>query len=152
LGTLISHGIFIFPREISSFSLGKMKISWEISVPKLALKENPAVGRSGRSKQISTFSRLRFHSLRGQKPRGGGGQSTTSLSPAGRAPQFSPRAHARGHACRPLATPTQKNQRPRAPTRPTTPATARTRQNPGGDDRPTGSDDSASGTPPGAGR
>jgi hypothetical protein len=38
LGTLISHGIFIFPREISSFSLGKMKIPWEISVPKLALK------------------------------------------------------------------------------------------------------------------
>jgi hypothetical protein len=37
LGTLISHGIFIFPREISSFSLGKMKIPWEISVPKLAL-------------------------------------------------------------------------------------------------------------------
>jgi hypothetical protein len=38
LETLISHGIFIFPREISSFSLGKMKIPWEISVPKLALK------------------------------------------------------------------------------------------------------------------
>jgi hypothetical protein len=38
LGTLISHGIFIFPREISSFSLGKMKIPWEISVPKLALR------------------------------------------------------------------------------------------------------------------
>jgi hypothetical protein len=39
LGTLISHGIFIFPREISSFFLGKMKIPWEISVPKLALKD-----------------------------------------------------------------------------------------------------------------
>jgi hypothetical protein len=39
LGALISHEIFIFPREISSFSLGKIKISWEISVPKLALKE-----------------------------------------------------------------------------------------------------------------
>jgi hypothetical protein len=39
LGTLISHGIFIFPREISSFSLGKMKIPWEISVPKLTLKK-----------------------------------------------------------------------------------------------------------------
>jgi hypothetical protein len=38
LGTLISHGIFIFPREISSFSLGKIKIPWEISVPKLALR------------------------------------------------------------------------------------------------------------------
>jgi hypothetical protein len=38
LGTLIFHGIFIFTREISSFSLGKMKIPWEISVPKLALK------------------------------------------------------------------------------------------------------------------
>jgi hypothetical protein len=37
LGALISHGIFIFPREISSFSLGKMKIPLEISVPKLAL-------------------------------------------------------------------------------------------------------------------
>jgi hypothetical protein len=39
LGTLISHGIFIFPREISLFSLGKMKIPWEISVPKLALRK-----------------------------------------------------------------------------------------------------------------
>jgi hypothetical protein len=37
LGTLISYGIFIFPREISSFFLGKIKIPWEISVPKLAL-------------------------------------------------------------------------------------------------------------------
>jgi hypothetical protein len=27
LGTLISHGIFIFTREISSFSLGKIEIS-----------------------------------------------------------------------------------------------------------------------------
>jgi hypothetical protein len=35
----MSHGIFIFPKEISSFSLGKMKIPWEISVPKLALRE-----------------------------------------------------------------------------------------------------------------
>jgi hypothetical protein len=35
----MSHGIFIFPREISLFSLGKMKIPWEISVPKLALIE-----------------------------------------------------------------------------------------------------------------
>jgi hypothetical protein len=39
LGTLISHGIFIFPREISSFSLWKIKIPWEISVPKLALRD-----------------------------------------------------------------------------------------------------------------
>jgi hypothetical protein len=38
LGTLISHGIFIFPRENELISLGKMKIPWEISVPKLALK------------------------------------------------------------------------------------------------------------------
>jgi hypothetical protein len=37
LGTLIFHRIFIFPREISSFSLEKMKIPWKISVPKLAL-------------------------------------------------------------------------------------------------------------------
>jgi hypothetical protein len=39
LGTLISHGIFIFPRENELISLGKMKIPWEISVPKLALRE-----------------------------------------------------------------------------------------------------------------
>jgi hypothetical protein len=38
LGTLISHGIFIFPRENELISLGKMKITWEISVPKLALR------------------------------------------------------------------------------------------------------------------
>jgi hypothetical protein len=38
LGTLISHGIFIFPRENELISLGKMKILWEISVPKLALR------------------------------------------------------------------------------------------------------------------
>jgi hypothetical protein len=36
-GTLISHGIFIFPRENELIYLGKMKIPWEISVPKLAL-------------------------------------------------------------------------------------------------------------------
>jgi hypothetical protein len=39
LGTLISHGIFIFPRENEIISLSKMKIPWEISVPKLALKK-----------------------------------------------------------------------------------------------------------------
>jgi hypothetical protein len=37
LGTLISHRIFIFPRENELISLGKMKIPCEISVPKLAL-------------------------------------------------------------------------------------------------------------------
>jgi hypothetical protein len=37
LGTLISYGIFIFPMENELISLGKMKIPWEISVPKLAL-------------------------------------------------------------------------------------------------------------------
>jgi hypothetical protein len=52
LGTLISHGIFIFPREISSFYLGKMKIPWEISVPKLALSNQKhmeaAIKRTGK--------------------------------------------------------------------------------------------------------
>jgi hypothetical protein len=38
LGTLISHGIFIFPRENELISLGKMKIPWKITAPKLALK------------------------------------------------------------------------------------------------------------------
>jgi hypothetical protein len=38
LGTLISHEIFIFPRENELISLGTMKIPWEISVPKLALR------------------------------------------------------------------------------------------------------------------
>jgi hypothetical protein len=37
LGTLISNGIFIFPRENELISLGKMKIPLEISVPKLTL-------------------------------------------------------------------------------------------------------------------
>jgi hypothetical protein len=38
LETQFSQGISIFPWEISSFSLGKMKIPWENVVPKLALK------------------------------------------------------------------------------------------------------------------
>jgi hypothetical protein len=38
LETPISHGILIFPREISSFFFGKMRIPWEIGVSKLALK------------------------------------------------------------------------------------------------------------------
>jgi hypothetical protein len=33
-----SQGISILPREISSFSLGKIGITWENGVPKLALK------------------------------------------------------------------------------------------------------------------
>jgi hypothetical protein len=37
LGTLISHGVFIFSREISSFSLGKLEISWKNWVAKLTL-------------------------------------------------------------------------------------------------------------------
>ena len=40
LGTLIFHGIFIFPKENELISLGKMKIPREISVPKLALTKN----------------------------------------------------------------------------------------------------------------
>jgi hypothetical protein len=39
LGTLFSQMIFIFPREISSFSLGKIGIPWENDVPKLALRK-----------------------------------------------------------------------------------------------------------------
>jgi hypothetical protein len=38
LGTPISQGISIFPREINSFSHGKIEIPWEIQVSKLALK------------------------------------------------------------------------------------------------------------------
>jgi hypothetical protein len=37
LGTIFSQVISIFPREISSFSLGKIEIQWENVVPKLAL-------------------------------------------------------------------------------------------------------------------
>jgi hypothetical protein len=40
LETLFSHGIFIFPREISSFSFGKIEIPWENGVSKLALKDS----------------------------------------------------------------------------------------------------------------
>jgi hypothetical protein len=38
LGTPFSQRISIFPREISSFSLGKIEIPWENRVPKLDLK------------------------------------------------------------------------------------------------------------------
>jgi hypothetical protein len=37
LGTQFSHGIFIFPRENELISLGKIEISWENRIPKLAL-------------------------------------------------------------------------------------------------------------------
>jgi hypothetical protein len=37
LGTPFSKGIQIFPRENELISLGKMEISWENGVPKLAL-------------------------------------------------------------------------------------------------------------------
>jgi hypothetical protein len=39
LGTTFFQGFFVFPREISSFSLGKLKIPWEIAVAKLALRD-----------------------------------------------------------------------------------------------------------------
>jgi hypothetical protein len=39
LGTPFSHVIFIFPREISSFFLGKIGIPWKNGVPKLVLKD-----------------------------------------------------------------------------------------------------------------
>jgi hypothetical protein len=38
LETLFSRGFFVFSREISSFSLGKLEIPWENSVAKLALR------------------------------------------------------------------------------------------------------------------
>jgi hypothetical protein len=38
LGTSFPQVFFIFPREISSFSLVKIEISWENGVPNLALK------------------------------------------------------------------------------------------------------------------
>jgi hypothetical protein len=37
LETLFSQGFFVFSREISLFSLGKLEIPWENSVAKLAL-------------------------------------------------------------------------------------------------------------------
>jgi hypothetical protein len=37
LATPFSQGISIFPREIGSFSLGKIKIPWKNGVAKLAL-------------------------------------------------------------------------------------------------------------------
>jgi hypothetical protein len=37
LETTFFHGIFVFPREISLFSLGKIEIPWENRVSKLAL-------------------------------------------------------------------------------------------------------------------
>jgi hypothetical protein len=40
LGTTFSQEISIFPREISSFSLGKIEIPWENMVSKLALRES----------------------------------------------------------------------------------------------------------------
>jgi hypothetical protein len=38
LGTTFSQGFFVFPREISSFSLGKLKIPWKNVVAKLTLR------------------------------------------------------------------------------------------------------------------
>jgi hypothetical protein len=54
LGTIFSHGIFIFPREISSFFLGKMKIPWENGVPKLALRVWTNYATSGECSTIAT--------------------------------------------------------------------------------------------------
>jgi hypothetical protein len=39
LETPFPQGILIFPREISSFSFGKIRIPWENGVPKLALNK-----------------------------------------------------------------------------------------------------------------
>jgi hypothetical protein len=39
LGTLIFQGISIFPMEISLFFYGKIEITWENEVLKLALRE-----------------------------------------------------------------------------------------------------------------
>jgi hypothetical protein len=41
LGTTFSQEISIFPREISSFFLGKIEIPWKNVVPKLALTIYP---------------------------------------------------------------------------------------------------------------
>jgi hypothetical protein len=38
LATSFSQGIYIFPMEISSFSLGKMEIPWKNGVAKLGPK------------------------------------------------------------------------------------------------------------------
>jgi hypothetical protein len=44
LETLFSQRFFVFTREISSFSLRKLKIQWKNSVVKLALKEKKKNG------------------------------------------------------------------------------------------------------------
>jgi hypothetical protein len=66
LGTLISHGIFIFPRENELIFLGKMKIPWEISVPKLALSgcfTDPCWTRSKRLETLNIAHRMLYRVL-----------------------------------------------------------------------------------------
>jgi hypothetical protein len=54
LATPHYHGFFfIFPREISLFSLGKMRIPWKNRVAKLGL-----ISISGNKKAISRFKLL----------------------------------------------------------------------------------------------
>jgi hypothetical protein len=43
LGTPFFQVFFIFPREISSFSLGKLKIPWENGGAKLALNDDEII-------------------------------------------------------------------------------------------------------------
>jgi hypothetical protein len=62
LGTLFSHKIFIFAREISSFSLGKIGIPWENVVTKLALKEPPRGERGERARSGRNLTSILYNS------------------------------------------------------------------------------------------
>jgi hypothetical protein len=62
LGTLIFHGIFIFPRENELISLVKMKNPWKISVPKLALiwRQGKRAQGSGRTDSVKFVIEILF--------------------------------------------------------------------------------------------
>jgi hypothetical protein len=61
LGTLISYGIFIFSKKNELIFFRKMKISWEISVPKLALK-----GRKEKKKMLRGWSSWLWNDVAGR--------------------------------------------------------------------------------------
>jgi hypothetical protein len=61
LGTLISYGIFIFSKKNELIFFRKMKISWEISVPKLALK-----GRKEKKKMRRGWSSWLWNDVAGR--------------------------------------------------------------------------------------
>jgi hypothetical protein len=68
LGTLFFQVIFIFPKEISSFSLGKIGISYKIGVSKLALSEKHFNNCSMSNSTEASVCLLRFYFMEHSYP------------------------------------------------------------------------------------